>query len=293
MIAFDPWSAPSSAYPTLLRTEVHVWCASLDVPRWYERRLAGTLSSDERTRAAGFFFERDRERFVVCRGLLRAILGRYLDIKPDRVQFRYEPCGKPALLGTSGTAGLQFNLSHSHGLAVFAVACDRAIGIDLERVRPISDFQRLAERILTAREKVLFRVLPLREKQDLFFKCWTRREAYAKASGDGLFRPLNQIDFSMSPGESPRLLSIEGNAQEAARWSIRDFVPSSGYAAALVVEGHGWHLACWRWPAGFRLTCEPLGRSRDETGSLIIEGNSDLAPVAKRGTVAEGKVCQQ
>lgn len=257
MTVVDPLWPHAAAYPVLSPHEVHVCCASLRMPTSYARQLAETLSPDERMRADQFCFERDRDRFIVCRGLLRVILGHYLGTEPGRLQFCYGAWGKPALSETSGGDGLRFNLSHSHGLALFAVAREREIGIDLERVRPIPAVEQLAERILSARERMLFRAFPPGQRQAFFFKCWTRKEAYVKARGDGLMRPLDRIDVSLTPCKSPRLLSIEESSQEASSWSLRDLMPALGYVAALVVEGHDGQLACWQWPAVLRSAQHP------------------------------------
>jgi 4'-phosphopantetheinyl transferase len=233
----------------LLSDDVHVWCAFLDQPAARAQQLAQTLSADERMRAERFYFERDRKRFIVGRGLLRTILGCYLGIAPNRLQFCYGPRGKPDLAEICGGRKLCFNLSHSQGLALYGITRDRKIGIDLEHIRPISKTEQIAERFFSVRENAVFRALPPSKKQVAFLNCWTRKEAYLKAIGEGLVRSLEQIEVSLAPGEPARLLSIEGDLQSAERWILQELTPALGYVAALVVEGYGWRLKCWQWTA--------------------------------------------
>jgi len=198
-------------------------------------------------RAERFYFKRDRKHFIVGRGLLRTILGCYLGIAPNRLQFCYGPRGKPDLAETSGGSKLCFNLSHSQGLALYGVTREREIGIDLEHIRSISQAEQIAERFFSVQENAVFRVLPPSKKQVAFLNCWTRKEAYLKAIGDGLARSLEQIEVSLAPGEPARLLSTEGDPQSAEHWTLQELMPAPGYVAALVVEGYGWRLSCWQW----------------------------------------------
>jgi 4'-phosphopantetheinyl transferase len=211
------------------------------------QNLKCTLPSDELSRADRFYFQKDREHFIVARGLLRAILSLYLDTAPDQVRFSYGPRGKPALAITASQDRLCFNLSHAGGLALYAVANGREVGIDLECVRPISEAEQIAKRFFSSRENAVLQTLASGMKQEAFFNCWTRKEAFIKATGDGLARPLDQFDVSLKPGGPAKLLNVDGNVREASRWSLRELTPAPGYVAAIAVEGYGWRLACWRW----------------------------------------------
>lgn len=233
---------------TLNRDEIHVWLAFLDQPDYRVRRLEQLLSKDERMRAESFCFERDRKSFIVGRGLLRTILGRYLRIEPSRLQFSFTSNGKPVLGKTFGGGSmLRFNLSHSQGLALYAVTCGREIGIDLEYIHPISDVEQIAAHFFSVRENTVLRALPAHRRLEAFFNCWTRKEAYLKAIGDGLTQPLVKFDVTLTPGEPARLLHVDGDPQEVSRWSLQELTPASGYAATLAVEGHDWHLVCRQW----------------------------------------------
>lgn len=242
------WSSPP-LHLALTTDEVHVWRASLDQPESVLRRLRTTLSADEAARAARFHFERDRRRFTVARGVLRAILARYLDLAPEDIQFSYGPQNKPALADTRQNNNLQFNLSHSQNQALYAFARHREIGVDIEQIRTMCDAEGIARRFFSARENVVFQALPLQQRDEGFFNCWTRKEAYIKALGDGLSHPLDTFDVSLRPGEPAALLAVRGDSGEVSRWSIRALTPVPGYVAALVVEGHGWTLKCWHWEA--------------------------------------------
>jgi 4'-phosphopantetheinyl transferase len=219
--------------------EVHVWRIRLDRPAEGVARLARTLAPEERAKAARFRFDQDRDHYTVGRGTLRAILGRYLGTEPARLEFRSEAYGKPALVEGEG---LRFNLAHSHGLALLAVARAREVGVDVERGRAIENFERIIERFFSPRECDAFRVLPEDQKLAAFFRCWTRKEAYMKATGAGFSLPLDRFDVSLAPGEPARLLDVAGRPGEAARWSMRELEPGPGFFGTVMAEGEGWRL---------------------------------------------------
>jgi len=240
------WLSPP-ANLTLPNSEVHVWRAALDQPASHVRNLAQILSSDERNRAQRFHFERHKRRFTVGRGVLRTILGWYLDIEPRQLEFSYGPQGKPYLAKQFGEPALQFNLSHSHELALFAFTLGREIGVDLEFIRPMPDLEEVATRFFSTNENAVLNRIPVRQKVEAFFTCWTRKEAYIKARGEGLSMPLNEFDVSLSPGEPAALLNVRINPQEVNRWSLQALDPAPGYIGALIVEGQAWDLSCWQW----------------------------------------------
>lgn len=240
------WGIPAEFVATR-HDEVHVWRASLDVEAPCIKKLQQTLSEDERARAERFYFQKDRDRFIVARGLVRSILGRYLDIEPGHVKFAYGPYGKPALAGESGVHGIHFNLSHSDGLALCAIARGREVGVDLERLRPDFAAREIAERFFSPREVAILLALPENQWPKAFFNCWTRKEAYIKARGEGLTLPLDRFDVSVVPGEAAALLYVSGDPEESSRWSLQELVAGPGYVSALAVEGHGWRIKCWQW----------------------------------------------
>jgi 4'-phosphopantetheinyl transferase len=224
---------------------VHVWRANLDQPAWRIQQLAQTLSADEQERAERHRFEHLRRRFIVGRGVLRTVLSSYLRVLPSQIQFGYGPQGKPRL--AEPLTSLHFNLAHSHELALYAVTPDRAVGVDIEQVRPLDNAAQLAERFFSPQEAAALRAVPAEQRLEAFFTCWTRKEAYIKARGGGLSIPLNQFDVSLTLGEPARLVASRIDRRDPDRWSLYALVPAPGYVATLAVEGYGWRLACWQW----------------------------------------------
>jgi 4'-phosphopantetheinyl transferase len=255
LIAVTDWITPPSD-TELHRDEVHVWRVALDQPPDTKAVLLGTLSEDERARAERFRFERDRAHFVAARGALRCVLGRYLGAAPGALRFNYDAYGKPSLAPEFAGGELEFNLSHSHSLALVAVARGRAVGVDVERVRAEVSGPEIAERFFSPPEFAALRALPAAEQTRAFFDCWTRKEAFVKARGEGLSHPLDEFDVSLAPGEPAALLSVRNDPREAARWSLRALDAGAGYAAALAVEGVDWRLSTWQWEPA-RLVAPP------------------------------------
>jgi 4'-phosphopantetheinyl transferase len=241
------WHPPPTDL-SLSEDKVHVWRASLTLPASRIQGLRRLLSQDEIDRAERFHFQRDREHFIAGRGLLRTILGRYLDQEPDRLRFSYSPHGKPALTPEFDGDTFHFNLSHSRGLALFALTRGRQVGIDLEHIRSDLSNEEIAERFFSPQEVATLRSLPLDRRQEAFFSCWTRKEAYIKARGEGLSIPLDQFDVTLTPNEPAVLLAVRGNEGEVRRWSLLALAPTPDYVAALAVEGKVWRLVCWQCP---------------------------------------------
>ena len=241
------WSSPA-ATPGLADREIHVWRASLSTDEPTLRRLEATLADQEKARAARFVFERDRDRYVAARGILRDLLGQYLRCAPQSVEFVYGPHGKPALAGAALRPAICFNLSHSHGLAVVAIGREQEVGIDVELIRAEFASEAIAKRYFSAKEIDELSRLPAELRTEGFFLCWTRKEAYIKAKGNGLQIPLDSFDVSLSPGRPATLSSVD-----EPRWGIESFVPSQiserRFAAAVVAEGKGWRTRYWEWKA--------------------------------------------
>jgi 4'-phosphopantetheinyl transferase len=234
---------------------VHVWRASLDESPSQLALLRNTLDDDERSRADHFYFNRDRERFVVGRGVLRALLGRYLDRSPESLSFSYSAHRKPFLTSESRADALRFNLSHSHGMALYAITRGRELGVDLELIRRDLEAEQIAERFFSPSEIGTLRSLPPALRKSAFFLCWTRKEAYIKARGEGLSMPLDRFNVSLIPGEPAALLSTQPDPDEASGWSLMNLTPAAGYAAALAIKGRDWTLSCWQWPRSSMIEC--------------------------------------
>jgi 4'-phosphopantetheinyl transferase len=236
------WAAPPSQCQ-LANDEVHVWRIPLAQTDSKIQFLAKFLSPDEQIRSANFYFDRDRRRFTVSHAMLRIILGHYGSMRPEQIRYEYNPFGKPVLAAELNGMQACFNLSHSNDLALLAVTQNREVGIDLEFVRPIPEAEQIAAKTFAGRENAAIQTQPEELKTQAFFNCWTRKEAYIKAVGDGLSRPLN--DFEVSVDSDPKLLHVRGLPEEVVRWSFHAFIPAAGYIAALVVNGENDKVSFW------------------------------------------------
>jgi 4'-phosphopantetheinyl transferase len=223
---------------------IHVVHAALERSPEELDRFYQTLADDERERAARFRFEVHRRRYIVARGFLRYALSAYAGEAPSRIQFSYGAKGKPAIAGTA----LEFNVSHSEDVALYAFALEMPVGVDVEHVRRLDELDGIAQRFFSAAEWAAIERMQPQVRVDAFFRCWTRKEAYIKATGDGLSYPLDQFEVSVSG--PARMLNIEGNGAEASRWSMHDIALPAGYIGALAFRGTGFDVqgacACGR-----------------------------------------------
>lgn len=241
------WDPPPAA-PALGPDEVHVWRASLAPPPGVLPRLEALLSDEERARAERFRFDVHRHRFVAGRGLQRLVLGRYLGLAPASLRYREATHGKPELDGPAAASGVRFNVSNAEDRLLLALTPGREIGVDLEPLRPMPDGADIAERFFSAPEVEVFRGVPEGERDAAFFTCWTRKEAFIKAVGEGLSMPLDRFDVTLLPGSPARLLATRGDPDEAARWTLRELDPGPGWLGALCVAGPAdWTLRHFAW----------------------------------------------
>ena len=234
-----------TVWPELDQEKVHVWRADLGVSGMILERLRGFLSEAEQARAARFRFDKHRNPYIAGRGILRALLGRYLGISPQSVQFIYGQCGKPAL--SDDLSALRFNISHSGSYALFAFTYAREVGIDLELIRERKCLMDIARRFFAPGEVTALQALPEEEQLDAFHRCWTRKEAYLKAKGDGLSLALDQFTVSIASNDPPCLLHAENDPEEPARWCFFNVNVPESYAGVLVVETPCQDIACWEW----------------------------------------------
>ncbi len=225
-------SAENCVIPDLQLDVVNVWIRTLQASSAMERACYEVLTSEERERAARFRIERPRNDFILTRGTLRSLLAGYIGVTPQELSFRYTAHGKPLL---NGQSDLRFNVSHTDGLALIAVVKAREIGVDVEKISAAPDVRKLAERFFSIQERRSLEPLSGDELQAAFFRCWTRKEAYVKARGEGLSLPLHQFDVSVAPNESRALLATRPDPSEAGRWTLQDLPVSHGYVAAVAV----------------------------------------------------------
>jgi 4'-phosphopantetheinyl transferase len=240
---------PSREHSPLAEKDLHIQAADLDKPAQHLSQLEKHLSSDEINRAKQFKFEKDRNRFIAGRGLLRTMLGSYLNVKPARLDFTYSSRGKPALKATPGQRTLHFNIAHSKNIILFAVTHACAVGIDVEWIHPMSDIEDIAARFFSKREAAELMALPRDQRTNAFFNLWTRKEAYLKATGDGLSDMLKELEIAFLPEETARVRAISGNEEVAKRWTLLDLNPAPGFAAALAAEAKDLRVSCWQWPS--------------------------------------------
>ena len=224
------WKEPPQS-PSLETGTVHVWRVALDQPDDKLDRFQRTLEPDELSRASRFHFEKHRRHFIVARGFLRSVVARYLETQPEALRFSYGAYGKPAL---ASEHVLRFNLSHSHEVALLAVALDSELGVDVEHIRADFASEEIARRFFSRAEVEVFNALPKEEQVAAFFRCWTRKEAYIKAIGKGLSQALDAFDVTLAPDAAPALLRAEDD--DASRWRLSDVDVGEGYAGALAVE---------------------------------------------------------
>ena len=240
MTVINPQWIAVPADLTLLLDDVHIWRIDLDLPEAKLRELRQTLSEDEITRADRFYQKLHRHRFIAGRGILRSILANYLGVEPSEVLFEYEPMGKPILAQFYGKKRISFNLSHSQGLGLCAVGCEhRPLGIDLEYIRPMSDLLSLAKQFFSPSEYGLIQSLPPQQKQEMFFRSWTCKEAYLKATGVGLSK-LREIEITLGMRDSAKFKNIYD-------WHLLEIKARDNFAAAVAIHGSGWQTKYWQY----------------------------------------------
>lgn len=276
------WRRPPDRL-TLHPGEVHIWRAALEPPAVVLARFRDTLSAEERERADRFYFESDRVRFIAAHGVLRGIVGRYCDVDPAAVRLRTGPHGKPELVpmdrgdpsqaadaDSGANAGgratrfhgkntrepvgavdaeepIQFNMSHSHRMGLYAVTSQRAVGIDIEHIRMDFECEKIAGRFFHERETDRLRGLSPGERREAFFQYWTCKEAYIKGRGKGLSIPTRSFSVEIMPSGRATVTHADEDSSDASRWKLVALEPAPGYAGAVAVEGEDPHLVFWHW----------------------------------------------
>lgn len=233
---------PAPTKLILSSDDVHIWKINLNQSETQVKSFRENLSSDEIARADRFYFPEHRERFIIGRGSLRYILGSYLNIEPSEVEFAYQQRGKPILASQFTKSGIFFNLSHSQDLALCGITYQKLIGIDLEYIRQTSDIENLAKRFFLPQEYELIKSLPDAQKQQIFFRYWTCKEAYLKATGDGLVK-LEEIAIDLTPTKPAQLnlVNISGD------WQLQELTPADNFQAAVVVAHNRSNFQFWEF----------------------------------------------
>ena len=145
--------------------------------------------------------------------------------------------------GGPDQAALRFSVSHSNRRVLYAINRGRELGVDIEKIRPEFSFEEISDKYFSAREAAILRTRPVQDRKEVFFTYWTLKEAFMKGTGKGFSLPLNRFEITHDP---PKVLSLQGDSEAAARWSLRKMHLEPGYASALAVEGPDLPIRCWK-----------------------------------------------
>lgn len=245
----DPtqWQMPPNTIH-LPQNTVHVWSASLRHHATKIAQLRQLLTEDERARADRFYFEKDRIAYTAARGQLRLLLSRYLEVDATAIRFIYSKYGKPALAEPFAKSGLHFNVTHSQDMAVYGFSWHNELGIDVEyKYRtPTPDFTGICTHFFAPVEQAVLLKHKGEEIREAFYRCWTRKEAYLKASGEGLSRALDSFHVTLTAHEPATLLYVKDEPEEVERWNMMHIPIGKEYTAALCVEGENISMVCWK-----------------------------------------------
>jgi len=236
---------PAAAAQAFERTgrEIHIWAVPLDAPDSIMACSVAILSSDEMERMQRFRFEHLQRSYAVSQGFLRALLGRYASVAPKEIQFSYASQGNPSLTGISPK--ISFNMAHSAGLGLYAVTTDCELGVDIEQARELRDMESIVRQFFGPEESQEFLALPAPMRIGGFYNCWTRKEAFIKAVGEGLYMPLDSFRVTLAPSQPVELMHVHHDRQEAGKWTLEDLTAAvaegvtslgcalAGFAAAL------------------------------------------------------------
>jgi 4'-phosphopantetheinyl transferase len=220
----------ASEWRGLSERMVDIWILPTGSSDAASARFERVLAPDEKARSERFCFPHLRKSFITTRGALRYLLGRYLSVSPANIEFHYGSKGKPAL---APAIEINFNVTHSADFAAFAFTLGCQIGIDLEHIHAVPELQGIASRYFCREEAAEIAALPPEERESAFFRCWTRKEAYIKAIGDGLSAPLNEFRVTLRAGEPSRFVHLAHDTAAAEAWTLHDLRLAPGYTAAL------------------------------------------------------------
>lgn len=225
---------------------MHVWCLELASTGLMPQEQIQLLDAGELERLGRYRFEADRRKFAFRRGILRRLLGNYLQVDPRDIRYAVNEFGKPRL-DKKFHSNLHFNLSASGEISLFAFIENRPVGIDVEQLRGDFDTGPIAGRFFSDSERQELHELPADQKLPGFYNCWTRKEAVIKALGRGLSLPLASFDVNLKPGAPARVVGARENARDAQRVTLQELTPAAGYIAALATLEGGWRLESWRY----------------------------------------------
>jgi 4'-phosphopantetheinyl transferase len=228
----------------LREEEAHIWLADLKFNECFQTSFLELLSPDEKIRAHKFRFAKDRRNFIIARGILRSLIGKYLEINPAEISFQYSEFGKP---GIADNHSMQFNISHSQDIALFAFVKKINVGVDVEFVNPDIEVKDIAKKYFSPNEVLNLFALPEKQHTLGFFNCWTRKEAFIKAVGEGLSFPLDQFEVSLEPDKPAKLLATDWEPNAVSEWSIYSMSPGANFVGCVAIEGLIKEIKFWNW----------------------------------------------
>jgi 4'-phosphopantetheinyl transferase len=245
----SPW--PSCTQPgDLGNAEAHLWVVALDLVPERLPDFQSILSPDEQERAHRFLNDMDARRYMAARASLRSLLGAYVGIEPSELRFTYDRFGKPGLGGEAHAASVRFGVSHSEDLGLFGFVREHRMGVDLEHIRADIDVENLAKNHFSQNESQKLRSLSSDRQLEAFFCCWTRKEAYLKARGEGMSYGLDRFEVSLAPGEPVAILRADDDPDVSRRWTLEHLTPAPGYLGAAAVETDNVTFKCFQWETG-------------------------------------------
>ena len=235
--------------PPLTLDALHLWWLPLPLPSAHLDRLAGCLAPDEEQRASAYSLPAVRHCYVACRSVLRNLLARYLETDPDKIEFAYSDHGKPRLAGRTAETGVEFNVSHTDGLAVVGIGRRRPLGVDIERLRDLSDMDGLIRRYFAPAEQEALGGRTASALRRSFFEIWTRKEAVMKALGVGLSLAPEKITVTVGSTSRPQLIALRGRSVPPGEWFLHSTDPASDYVASVAVPGGEARVQQYWWRA--------------------------------------------
>jgi 4'-phosphopantetheinyl transferase len=232
---YAQWTVPDNPLQSPAENEVHVWRVEHNAEKPNAQKWRNVLAEEERKHADRFCFEADRHSYTVTRGILRTLLGKYLQLAPKALILTAGRFGKPGLSESQNEKRIAFNVSHSGHYSLLVFGIDVQLGVDVEHVRTRNNIVEVAKTIFSQGEYANFMSLSDLDRDRAFFRAWTRKEAFVKGIGEGLSIPLDHVE-------------IDGTDE----WSLHDICVHDDYAAALAVKAKNIDLRLW----DFQLTPE-------------------------------------
>lgn len=241
----DIWQIPDINI-TLQDNEAHLWLVNINKSFRDLDYYTALLSPEEKKRSGRFHFSRDKNRNIITYAVLRLLISNYINIDPAQVMYKYNQYNKPEVANRKNS-GLGFNLSHSGNYIIYAFSLRREVGIDIEQKREINYADSIVKRFCSEKEKTEYFSFPPEQRNEIFLCCWTRKEAYIKARGEGLNFQLNNFTVSLNPADPPALLDVSDEPFEKQKWSLYDIEVHNGYYSTLAAEGKNLILRFFKW----------------------------------------------